>query len=405
MKFQSAVSILSLGLLAGVQGRDRPFNGGAFGDRAGFPGFEPEYITKTCDAEFACERRNNDETGILVCRETYHPITAASQTRVKCIDSEKAFESDECGCCGDVCPEELDFLPITCPDQDIAISRSGGGRDGHRFLGRGGGQGGQGGRGGGHGGGRVPEDAVVVCRELYNPFTGVLSPVTIPIDPEKSLEGDDCGCCNNECPDEVGSQIFDRPDQVELDWCAADETVNCTLHGRRGGNDGEEEEQGVFVCRSMTNVLTGVEESQPLCIPTDRAWSTDDCGCCGLDCPERPETIDIECTAEVDQCERRNGESGVFVCRDLFHPQDASLVEVSLCIDSEKAWATDDCGCCTADCPVTPEGGFASEDSQLLDLTSETTSAEASVGDASGAGAAFSMASAALIVGSAMFGI
>eukprot|EP00980_Cylindrotheca_fusiformis_P029497 scaffold23491_cov154-Cylindrotheca_fusiformis.AAC.2 len=221
---------------------------------------------------------------------------------------------------------------------------------------------------------------VVVCRELYNPYTGVLTPVTIPIHPDHSLAGDTCGCCNSKCPEEVGSQIFERPDQVELDWCAADSIVNCTLPSRRGhrhgrgrghdDDDEEEEEQGVFVCRSMTNMLTGAEERQPLCIPTDHAWETDDCGCCGLDCPIRPEPVQIECSAEIDQCERRHGQDGVFVCRNLYHPFDGSIVQKTLCIDSELAWATDDCGCCPGDdgCPVNPEGGFATEDEQLLDV-------------------------------------
>jgi hypothetical protein len=233
--------------------------------------------------------------------------------------------------------------------------------------------------------------------------------VTIPISPEKSLDGDICGCCNSECPEEIGSQIFERPDQVELDWCEANEVTNCILprrhhHGQDEdegeGDEDDAEEQGVFVCRSMANMLTGVAESQPLCIPTDRAWETDECGCCGLGCPERPERVDIECTAEIDQCERRNGESGVFVCRDLFHPLDGSVIEKALCIDSENAWATDGCGCCGDDCPVTPEGGFVSEDGQLMELAVE---AELSVDES--AASYGSLAIAGLVVATAMFGL
>eukprot|EP00980_Cylindrotheca_fusiformis_P029496 scaffold23491_cov154-Cylindrotheca_fusiformis.AAC.1 len=277
---------------------DRPFGGGPNGDRAGFPGsLELEHVNKTCDASFACEIRGhhgggNEEKkeGIFVCRETYHPITGDSQVRARCIASDKAFETDECGCCGEDCPEAPDFQSITCENQENNITSNGGGarpsrgsQDGtRRYL-----VGADGSRGDGPGGDRggsdrIPKDAVVVCRELYNPYTGVPSPVTIPIRPDHSLAGDTCGCCNNECPEggtSNGSQVFERPDQVELDWCAVDDIVNCTLPGRRG-QDGEKEQQqqqGVFVCRSMTNMLTGEQESQPLCIPTDRAWETDDC--------------------------------------------------------------------------------------------------------------------------------
>jgi hypothetical protein len=417
MKFHSSLSVLSLVLA--TSHAQRPFGGGPLGDRAGFPGIQPDFVTKTCDAAFACNRRNNEQ-GIFVCRETYHPITADVQTRAECIPNDRAFESDDCGCCLEDCPEQPDYQVITCDNQDdIAISRSsfsGGHGRGGRHL-----QGGRGGRGeGGDGeegdgergrgnGDRIPDDAVVVCRELYNPFTGVLSPVTIPISPEKSLDADICGCCNSECPEEIGSQIFERPDQVELDWC--EPITNCTLprrqhHGRDEDEDEDAEveddveEQGAFVCRSMVNMLTGVAESQPLCIPTDRAWETDDCGCCGLECPVRPERVDIECTAEIDQCERRNGESGVFVCRDLFHPLDGGVFEKALCIESDNSWATDECGCCGDDCPVTPEGGFASEDAQLMELTVES---ELSVDES--AASYGSLATAGLVVATALFGL
>eukprot|EP00980_Cylindrotheca_fusiformis_P031223 scaffold26018_cov152-Cylindrotheca_fusiformis.AAC.2 len=416
MKFQSAPLSIFLSMfvaasrttMTNAQPGDRPFGGGPHGERAGFPGFfELEHVNKTCDAAFACDIRGarghhaggEKASGIFVCRETYHPITGDSQVRAKCIASDKAFETDDCGCCGEDCPEELDFQSITCENQEnITISSDGGGGGrpskgedhngpprylvGGREGGRRDGGGPEGGRGGSSGGRGNPKDAVVVCRELYNPYTGVLTPVTIPIRPDHSLAGDTCGCCNNECPGGgVRSEFFKRPDQVELDWCATDDIVNCTLPGRRGhgpNDDEEEEQQGVFVCRSMTNMLTGDQESQPLCIPTDRAWETDDCGCCdGLDCPIRPEPVEIECAAEIDQCERRNGkDNGVFVCRDLYHPLDGSIVQKTLCIDSERAWATDDCGCCPSDegCPVTPESGFASEDEQIMELTTTMSS-------------------------------
>ena len=108
-----------------------------------------------------------------------------------------------------------------------------------------------------------------------------------------------------------------------------------------------------------------------MCVPSDRAWSTDECGCCGDDCPERPAPVDIECEEEKDSCELRNGEDGVFVCRELFHPIDGEIAERSLCIPADRAWMTDTCGCCESGCPERPEAGFDSEDTQLVSLALE----------------------------------
>jgi len=37
---------------------------------------------------------------------------------------------------------------------------------------------------------------------------------------------------------------------------------------------------GLFVCRSVTNPMTGQVHSHPVCTPKDKAWTTDVCGCC-----------------------------------------------------------------------------------------------------------------------------
>jgi hypothetical protein len=237
---------------------------------------------------------------------------------------------------------------------------------------------------------------VFVCRDLYNPFTGEPTKVTVPIRPDHALEGDTCGCCDGVCP-ERGDKAFPRPDAIELDWCAADTITTCTLPKRKRQEDlseGEDDRQGVFVCRSMANMLTGVAESQPVCIPSDNAWETDQCGCCGLDCPEKPERTGIECTEEADQCQMRNGKSGVFVCRSMFHPLDGSAIDSSLCIPDEKAWATDQCGCCGGTCPTSPEDGFEDEDVQLLSMALEVP--ESGIDPASGA---FKAGSSLLAIG------
>jgi hypothetical protein len=142
--------------------------------------------------------------------------------------------------------------------------------------------------------------------------------------------------------------------------------TSCDLPGRKGEDGATEEDDGVFVCREVFNPRTGVSEQEALCIPSDRAWATDACGCCGGECPELPVSVEIECEEVEQGCEMRNGEEGVFVCRSLFHPIDGQIEERSLCIPSDRAWVTDMCGCCDSECPTAPEGGFADEDTQLL---------------------------------------
>jgi len=152
----------------------------------------------------------------------------------------------------------------------------------------------------------------------------------------------------------------------------------------------------------MVNMVTGVAESQPLCISPDRAFETDGCGCCGIDCPEQPLLADINCSEPADECQTKGVDDGVFVCRSLFHPLDGSVVEASLCIPTEKTWATDQCGCCGSGCPGTPEGGFDTEDVQLMMLAAgETESGTAASG-------AFQFSSSFFLIGlvaTAFFGL
>mmetsp|Transcript_29633 Transcript_29633/g.71305 ORF Transcript_29633/g.71305 Transcript_29633/m.71305 type:complete len:483 (+) Transcript_29633:114-1562(+) len=422
MKLSSSVSSWSTLLLfasgnlvnAQPQG-NRPFGGGNFGNRPGFPGLQPDFVTKTCDAQWECplhhrrrggdgddEDANTDETGIFICRQTYHPIFGTLQTRAKCISTEEAYETDDCGCCGEDCPPIPSLQNISCDADTPDDGLVGLGEDEATFVANNDPRDRRGlGRRGGNGGNRLPENAVVVCRPHFNPYTGIQERMSMYIDPSKSLEGDVCGCCDGVCPDELdtGRPQFARPDHVELTWCDANtgttgvntgnEYTSCTLPPRNNGGETE----GAFVCRSMANMLTGIAESQTLCIPPDRAWETDQCGCCGEDCPDQPLPVDLECSVGptdengnavpaatiTQECPFRNGDTGIFACRSLFHPLDGSVIQRTLCLrddeeDGENAWATDQCGCCGSSCPETPQGGFPRVDRQMMELSLEEDS-------------------------------
>jgi hypothetical protein len=146
------------------------------------------------------------------------------------------------------------------------------------------------------------------------------------------------------------------------------------------------------------NPITGESEQHPVCVASDRAWSTDECGCCGEDCPARPALVESECEDENDSCELRNGEDGVFVCRELFHPISGDLAARSLCIPSDKAWVTDTCGCCESGCPAEQaEGGFESEDTQLVSLALEADGLASEV-EANGSGAGGALRSSLMMM-------
>jgi hypothetical protein len=66
--------------------------------------------------------------------------------------------------------------------------------------------------------------------------------------------------------------------------CESEIDFSCDLH-RTG-------EEGFFVCRTYTNHRTGLNNSFPVCIPTDKARESDECGCCGEE----------ECPEECDAC-------------------------------------------------------------------------------------------------------
>jgi hypothetical protein len=364
----------------------RPFSGGPNGDMPGFPGQEFEFnlTSISCDAAYDCEMHNGDP-GVFVCRVMFHPITGEESSRAQCIPSDEAWGTDGCGCCGEDCPEQPDFIDNGCANttqgvanttqevanttQDVAFER-------HNRP------------------GGADADVDVVCRTMTNPFTGDEMPMTLPIPADRGLDGDMCGCCDGGCP-EPGEEIFERPDFVEKS-CETEGLIACDIPHRRG-EDGSEE-QGFFVCREMFNARTGDSEQEALCISEDRAWETDDCGCCGEDCPINAAPVDIACTEEAEICELRHGqEEGIFVCRSVFHPIYGESQELSLCIPSDKAWVTDTCGCCDSGCPSEPEDGFNDEDAQLVNMTLEAyATAEESI---SGAASVIAQGSAILLFG------
>lgn len=53
--------------------------------------------------------------GNWVCRTLYHHITGEAEIFSACVDTEHAIITDECGCCGEVCPDVC-----TCECDDIS---------------------------------------------------------------------------------------------------------------------------------------------------------------------------------------------------------------------------------------------------------------------------------------------
>ena len=313
-------------------------------------------------------RSDDDEETFFVCRNITHPITGESRLRTMCIPADAAWASDGCTCCDGNCPAQPEFVDLGCSANldsdsmglDTTVQRSAGGD---------GGRGGRGGRGRhGHGGNF---DRVTVCRELVNPFTGDRVNVTVTIPAHHTQQGDTCGCCNDVCP-EPGEEKFPRPDTVPIP-CGEGEIETCET--RQDGPGG-------FVCRSVFKPGTGENITRSVCIPTDSAWDMDTCGCCEEECPERPISVVEQCE-EQDQEEvlcplkrRNNGsgedvENGIFVSREMFHHNGEGSTNRTLCVPPSKGWITDSCGCCGGDCPMVPEGGYDTEDDQLVALALE----------------------------------
>jgi hypothetical protein len=87
----------------------------------------------TCDEEYECslyhhhrhdDSRNGNVNGTFVCRTTFHPITGERFSRVRCIPTDRAWETDVCGCCGDTCPDlsnSTSCLDLEADEEDNVI--------------------------------------------------------------------------------------------------------------------------------------------------------------------------------------------------------------------------------------------------------------------------------------------
>jgi hypothetical protein len=303
-------------------------------ERPAFLGEKPEAIGITCSDEAdACPLGNDPSVErVNVCRTGYHPVTGEERSKSLCIKPDKGTALDECGCCGDVCPTRPSFENITCTDEVNAQLEN--------------------------------PNVVVVCRDVFNPFTGLQEPKTVRTRMDKSLEGDECGCCEGVCPTQgEGKPLFERPATTN-ETCEAD-LVECDRRNTTG----------FFACRSISNPLTGVAEEKSVCLSEGKAWESDTCGCCGDDCPAT--RIDLACDQEEEEpptCTFKNGAIGNYVCRSLFHPVNGELASRTFCADTENAWVFDTCGCCDDDCGVEPESGFLDEEEQWLALLEEDPS-------------------------------
>lgn len=297
--------------------------------RPGFLGNLPNRTGITCsDEEDAClvER-------VKVCRTSYHPVTGEVKSKSLCIKPDKGTTLDECGCCDDVCPRKASFEDINCTDAVNAELQN--------------------------------PNKVVVCRDVFNPFTSDQEAKTVRVRKDKSLEGDECGCCEDNCPTPGENKpLFERPAKTN-ETCEAEGPVECDRRNTTG----------FFACRSISRPATGEVEDFSVCLSEGNAWESDTCGCCDDDCPAT--RIDLACDQEEEEpptCNLKNGAVGNFVCRSLFHPFDGELRNRTFCADTGNAWVFDTCGCCDDDCLVEPESGFADEEEQWLALLEEDPS-------------------------------
>lgn len=301
-----------------------------------FQGNKPNVTGITCsDEEDACPTNNNTSVErVKVCRTRYHPVSGAETNKSICIKADKGLTLDECGCCGDVCPTRPSFEGINCTDAaNEELDKP---------------------------------NHVIVCRDVYNPFTGILEPKTVRVKKDKSLEGDECGCCEGNCPTPGENKpLFERPAKTN-ETCETEGPVECDRKNTTG----------FFVCRSISNPATGAMKDHSVCLAEGDAWESDTCGCCDDDCPAT--RIDLACDQEEEEpptCNLTSGAIGNFVCRSLFHPFDGELRNRPFCADTENAWIFDTCGCCDDDgCPIEPESGFVDEEEQWLALLEEDPS-------------------------------
>jgi hypothetical protein len=203
-------------------------------------------------------------------------MTGSMHRNVRCIPTDRAIEGvDVCGCGDQTCPELREFTSINCPGQDALKEEL---KDVMMFPHH------------NHDNNMMEStvDLAIVCRQLYDPFTGEHNlNKTLLVPADHSFEDDVCGCCNDDCPLSEGDMRLPTPDLefVELNCPQSDE---CKMR------DGESS-SGFFVCREMNHPVTGELHSRTFCVPSDSGLEGDTCGCCqsyddNVDrCPEPPQ--------------------------------------------------------------------------------------------------------------------
>ena len=187
--------------------------------------------------------------------------------------------------------------------------------------------------GGGSSNGTVaPTSGIFVCRTRTNPNNLEVNTFSMCIPEDKGIVGDECGCCDDVCPEprEFPSDPLDRDGNPNVDangdaivgggygggasdvgrggpfGCGRNSTVEfvsniceghtpttCDLPPRGGEGGGYPSEEsavvstsGIFVCRTRTNPNTQEVDAFSMCIPEDKGIAGDECGCCDDVCPE-----------------------------------------------------------------------------------------------------------------------
>lgn len=79
-------------------------------------GTMPAFVNITCSSPelTSCNLPMGDQ-GFFVCRTRYDPRSGTNKTFPMCIQSDRAFETDVCGCCGGTCPTPCDQCSCTLP--------------------------------------------------------------------------------------------------------------------------------------------------------------------------------------------------------------------------------------------------------------------------------------------------
>jgi hypothetical protein len=208
---------------------------------------------------------------IVICRTLVNPFTGDDQPTTMIIPKTGAVDGDSCGCCPDVgCPgnEPLfarpDLVEKSCvlevdsyQECDLPPALEEGEEGAPGFF---------------------------VCRTFHDP-RGLVEArqKAVCISERRAWESDECGCCEGQaCPER----------SVALDSeCSSSSTTSSV-----SSCDLKSGQEGVFVCRTIFHPVDGLPREREFCIPSNRGWITDTCGCCededegggGAVCPTTP---------------------------------------------------------------------------------------------------------------------